>query len=192
MTDLPVEYKKYRQTAADASPWTKREQVRMLAWDLCWAGLCRWTPKPLNRWRLVWLKGFGCRIFGRPFVHQHAIIRKPWNLTLHDKACLGDGANAYTLGEIEIGERATIAQEAYLCTGTHDFSDGIIPLMTAKITVEADAFIGARAFVMPGVTIREGAVIGAASVVTKEMPAWTICAGNPCKPIKPRNVPSKP
>ena len=125
-------------------------------------------------------------MFGRPFVHQHAIVRKPWNLTLHDKACLGDGANAYTLGEIVIGERATVAQEVYLCTGTHDFSDEIIPLMTAKITVEEDAFIGARAFIMPGVTIRAGAVIGAASVVTKDMPPWTICAGNPCKPIKPR------
>lgn len=161
----------------------------MLTWDFCWAAFCRWTPKPLNTWRLLWLRVFGCKIFGRPFVHQRAIISKPWNLILHNKACLGDGAVAYTLDIIEIKEWATIAQEAYLCTGTHDFTVQNIPLVTAKITIEEDAFIGARAFVMPGVTIGAKAVVGAASVVTRDMPAGMICAGNPCKPIKPRSTP---
>ena len=44
-------------------------------------------------------------------VHQRARIAIPWNLTLHDRACLGDRANAYSLGPIEIGARATVAQE---------------------------------------------------------------------------------
>ncbi len=49
------------------------------------------------------------------------------------------------------------------------------------------AWIAAEAFVHPGVIIGEGCVIGARSVVNKDMPAWMVCAGHPCKPIKERN-----
>ncbi len=181
----------HHQESAFASPWTRREQVRMLLWETCWTLLCRWTPKPLNPWRLFWLRCFGCQMTGAPFVHQHAKVQLPWNLILHDRACLGDGAVAYSLGVIEIGARATVAQEAYLCTGTHDFSDIHIPLVTAKVTIGEDAFVGARAFLLPGVTIGPGAVIGAASLVSKDMPPWTICIGHPCKPLKPRIVADK-
>jgi len=105
---------------------------------------------------------------------------------MHDRACLGDRANAYTLGEIEIGEEATIAQECYLCTGTHAFDRPTMNLVTAKITIGAKAFLGARSFVMPGVTIGSGAVIGACSVVTKDIPANCIAAGNPAKVLRSR------
>lgn len=166
------------------SPWPWRVRIRLLAWESCWALCCSWTPKPLNRWRLLWLRLFGARIHGAPFVHQRARIAMPWNLTLHHRACLGDRANAYCLGEIEIGEHATIAQEAYLCTGTHRFNHHALPLVTGRITIGAGAFIGARAFVMPGVCIGENAVIGACSVVTKDMPGETVCLGNPCRPVR--------
>jgi putative colanic acid biosynthesis acetyltransferase WcaF len=119
-------------------------------------------------------------------VHQRARIEIPWKLTLHDRACLGDRANAYTLGEIEIGERATVAQEVYLSTGTHDFSNPALQLVTAKITIGPDAFIGARAFIMPGVTIGARSLVGACSVVTKNVPDDSVAAGNPCRVLRPR------
>ena len=140
----------------------------------------------MNEWRLFWLRVFDAKIHGKPFVHQRARILIPWNLTLHDRACLGDRANAYTLGEIEIGARATIAQEAYLSTGSHDFSQAGMPLVTAKITIGEDAFVGARAFVLPGVTIGARSVIGACSVVTHDVSENVIAAGNPCKVLRPR------
>jgi len=132
------------------------------------------------------LRVFEANIEGTPFVHSRARIAIPSNLTLRDRACLGDRANAYSLGEIEIGERATIAQEAYLSTGSHDFSQSNIPLTAAKITIGADAFIGARAFVLPGVTIGERSVIGACSVVTENVPPDVFAAGNPCRVLRPR------
>jgi putative colanic acid biosynthesis acetyltransferase WcaF len=64
-------------------------------------------------------------------------------------------------------------------------------LQIAKITIGEDAFVGARAFVLPGITIGRGAVIGACSVVTKDVPEWIIAAGNPCKLIKPRATKSQ-
>jgi putative colanic acid biosynthesis acetyltransferase WcaF len=173
--------KTHNQRSPYESPWSIREKVGMFLWQYAWAIFCMWTPKPLNSWRLFWLRRFGARLEGRPFVHQRARIQIPWNLTMRDRACLGDRANAYSLGEIEIQERATVAQEVYLCTGTHDFSDPVMPLQTAKITIGAGAFICARAFIMPGVTIGESAIIGACSVVTKDVPAGFVAVGNPAK-----------
>lgn len=169
------------QASATASPWSCSHRLRRFAWECCWRVFCRWTPKPFNRWRLIWLRLFGAKIDGTPFVHQRARIAIPWNLTLRDGACLGDRANAYSLGKIEIGALATVAQEVYLCTGTHDFTRAAIPLVTARIVVGENAFIGARAFVMPGVTIGPGSIIGACSVVTRDVPANVRAAGNPCR-----------
>ncbi len=174
------------QTNAYDTPWQPGHRVMRVFWEICWFVFCQWTPKPLNTWRLFWLRVFEAKIEGTPFVHQRARIAVPWNLTLRDRACLGDRANAYSLGEIDIGERATIAQEVYLSTGSHDFSQSGMPLTTAKITIEPDAFVGARAFVLPGVTIGARSVIGACSVVTKDVPPDMIAAGNPCRVLRPR------
>jgi len=171
---------------ADDSPWSLENRVMRLLWEFSWTVFCVWTPKPLNQWRLFWLRLFGAKIDGTPFVHQRARISIPWNLTMHDRALLGDRANANTLGEIEIGARAIVAQETYLSSGTHDFDRPELPLMTARITIGEDAFVGARTFVMPGVTIGRRALIGACSVVTRDIEDNVIAAGNPCRVIKPR------
>jgi putative colanic acid biosynthesis acetyltransferase WcaF len=182
-----MSYIEYKQSSPYDSPWSKRERVKMLVWEYFWVLFCSWTPKPFNRWRLWVLKCFGAQIFGKPFVHQRARIQIPWNLILHNHACLGDGANAYTLGVVEIYENATIGQEVYLCTGTHAFDKASMNLITSKITICKNVFIGARAFIMPGVTLGENAIIGAGSVVTKNVESNSIVAGNPAKFIKKRN-----
>ena len=171
------------QGSAFESPWSNGDRALRVLWEFCWIVFCIWTPKPLNPWRLFWLRLFNVKMYGTPFVHQRARIAIPWNLTLHDRACLGDRANAYSLGEIEIGARATVAQEVYLDTGSHDFSQPAMPLTIAKITIGEDAFIGARAFIMPGVTIGAHAIIGACAVVTRDVAAGTTVAGNPARPL---------
>jgi putative colanic acid biosynthesis acetyltransferase WcaF len=174
------------QSSQFASPWSMNDRVLRVLWEVCWCLFCAWTPKPANPWRLFWLGIFNAKIHGTPFVHQRARIAIPWNLTLHDRACLGDRANAYSLGEIEIGASAVVAQEAYLSTGSHDFSQPSVPLVVAKITIGDDAFVGARAFVMPGVRIGARAIIGACSVVTHDIPEDVVAAGNPCRVLSPR------
>jgi putative colanic acid biosynthesis acetyltransferase WcaF len=182
--------KLYQQKSIYDSPWSFQQKVKMFLWEYLWATLCSWTPKPLNGWRLFWLRLFGAKLSGKPFVHQRARIQIPWNLTMHDRACIGDRANIYTLGPVELGAECTVAQECYLCTGTHDFEKTMF-LMTAKITIGARSFLGARTFVMPGVTIGEDCIIGACSVVTKDTPAGMICCGNPCRVVRSR-YPDKP
>ena len=118
-----------------------------------------------------------------PFIHSTARIQIPWNLTMRNRACLGECANAYSLGKIEILERATVAQESYLCTGTHNFKDPNLQLITKPITIGKNAFIGARAMILPGVSIGDHAIVGAMSVVSKDVPDHQIVAGNPAKKI---------
>ena len=129
------------------------------------------------------LKIFGANLWGMPFVHSTARIQIPWNLTMRHRACLGEHANAYSLGKIEILDGATVAQEAYLCTGTHDFQDPSLQLITKPITVGKNSFIGARAMILPGVSIGAQAIVGAMSVVSKDVPDHQIVAGNPAKKI---------
>ena len=102
------------------------------------------------------------------------------------RACLGERANAYSLGKIKILEGATIAQEAYVCTGTHDFNDPNLQLITKSITVGKNSFIGARAMILPGVSIGDQAIVGAMSVVSKDVTDHQIVVGNPAKKIGER------
>lgn len=178
--------KTYQQKDKYSSPWGKEYQMRILMWEYAWPLLCRWTPKPFNPWRLLILRLFGAKIHGRPFVHQRSCIEHPWNLTLHDRSCLGDHAHLYCLDAVEIQKGACIAQEAYLCTGTHDFSHPAWPLQTATIEIGVGAFVGARAFVLPGIRVGREAIIGACSVVTRNVPACSVVAGNPARPHRVR------
>lgn len=165
-----------------------REKLALLIWETAWALFCSWTPKPANPWRVFWLKMFGAKIEGNVFVHQRARIAIPWNLTMRDASCIGDRANIYNLGQVELGRASLVAQEVYLCTGTHDFEHPIFPLQVGKIIIGDHAFLGARTFVLPGVSVSEGVVTGACSVVTQDLPPWMVCAGNPCRPIRPRKI----
>jgi len=173
----------YAQATPYDTPWTGSERVRTQLWEWCWTVFCRWTPKPANAWRLLWLRVFGAKLTGHPFVHPRARVTHPWNLTMLDRACLGDRAHAYALGQIELREGCTVAQEAYLCTGTHDFSSPTLALQTAPIVIGPQAFVGLRAIVLPGVTVGRGAVVGAGAVVTNNVAEDAKVAGNPARPL---------
>jgi putative colanic acid biosynthesis acetyltransferase WcaF len=175
-----------KQENAYQNPWPWWIQFILMGWRITWLLFCSWTPKFLNPWRLIILKLFGAEVSGTPFVHSTAQIAIPWHLKLSHRACLGEKVCAYTLGEIEIGESATVAQEVYLCSGTHDFNVPSLQLITKPIIVGKNAFIGARAMILPGVCIGDWAIVGAMSVVSKDVPYHQIVAGNPARKIGER------
>jgi putative colanic acid biosynthesis acetyltransferase WcaF len=175
------------QTSAYASPWSFRERLGVIVFKIVWTMTCRWTPNPLNRWRLLVLRVFGCRIQGRPYVAATCRIRIPWQLELHHRACLGPDSEVYNLGECILRARCTVTQHGYLCGGSHDLSKRALPLIVAPIDIGEDAFLGAKVFVMPGVIIGEGVVVGAASVVVRDVAPWAIVAGNPAKQVGTRS-----
>lgn len=174
------------QAGRNVSPWSLRERLGMLAWMIVCALFFRPSPKMFNTWRLFLLRVFGAKVSGVPFVHSACIIRIPWHLTIEDGAALAPGAEVYNLGHVTLRKRCVVSQQAYLCAGTHELSDPMLPLLVGDIEIGPEAFLGARAMVMPGVRIGEGAVLGAGGVAGKDLDAWTIYAGNPCKPIRTR------
>jgi putative colanic acid biosynthesis acetyltransferase WcaF len=184
--------KAFNQADAYSSPWSLRHRLAYLLWMVVLRIFYRPTPKFLFPWRVFLLRCFGATISGRPFVAASAIVRYPWLLTLEDRACLADRCECYNLARITVKARATVSQQAYLCAGTHDFSDPKLPLVVGEIIIGEDAFIGARAFVMPGIEIGAGAILGACAVATKDLDPWTIYAGNPAKPVKKRAMKSAP
>lgn len=180
------------QATAYVSPWSLSTRLRFALWSAARVLLFRPTPKPCNWWRLLLLRLFGCRIEGRPFVAASARIRMPWHLVLEDRAAIGSEVEVYNLGPCIVRSRATVAQRVHLCGGSHDLSREELPLVTGSIEIGADAFIGTQALILPGVAVGEGAVVGAGAVVTRDVPSWTVVAGNPAKPIGPRAHPRAP
>jgi putative colanic acid biosynthesis acetyltransferase WcaF len=119
-------------------------------------------------------------------VYPKARIWAPWNLELLDECGIANDAILYSQAKITIGHRSVISQGTHLCAGTHDYSSPGFPLITLPIYIGDNVWVAAEAFIHPGITIGESCVIGARSVVTKDMPAGMICTGHPCQPVKRR------
>ena len=90
---------------------------------------------------------------------------------------------AMSIGGIEIGDNVQIGPHVTIVTDNHDFDNRYV-LKCRKVTIGNNAWIGAEAKIMPGVTIGENAVIAGGAVVTKDVPANAIAGGNPAKVIK--------
>jgi putative colanic acid biosynthesis acetyltransferase WcaF len=103
-------------------------------------------------------------------------------------SCLANDVDCYCVDAVVLGELAIVSQYAMLCTATHDYNDPEFRLVTKPIIVGPRAWISAKAFVGPGVEVGEGAVVGAASAVFRNVPEWTVIGGNPAKPLNHRSV----
>lgn len=165
-----------------------KNRLARVLWGIVANSVFRFSPKPFHSWRSFLLRSFGAKVGSGVHVYPQVKIWAPWNLDLGDECGIGNGAILYSQGKITIGKRVVISQGAQLCSGTHDYNDPGFPLITMPIRIGDQAWIAADAFIHPGITIGEGCVVGARAVVTKDMPAWMVCAGHPCKPIKERTM----
>ena len=155
-------------------------------WGVVWLLLYRPSPRPMHGWRRALLRLFGASIGRGAKPYPSAVVWAPWNLVMGDHSTLGDGVDCYSVARIEIGVRASVSQRAYLCAASRDVDDPDHPLMTAPIAIERDGWVASEAYVGPGVTIAEGGVVAARAVAVRDVPAWTIVAGNPARPIRER------
>jgi putative colanic acid biosynthesis acetyltransferase WcaF len=102
-------------------------------------------------------------------------------------SCLADDVDCYNPSLVEIGELAIVSQYTYLCCASHDYNHPDFTFFSRPIVIERLAWVAARAYIGPGVTIREGAVVGANSCVYRDVPAWLVVGGNPAKKLAGRN-----
>lgn len=106
------------------------------------------------------------------------------NVKIGNNVIIMPGCLMMSAGGITIEDEAMIAANVQLISNNHDLEDRMV--ITCKpVKICRRAWIGAGATILPGVTIGENAVVGAGSVVTKDVEPDTIVAGNPAKVIKP-------
>ena len=88
-------------------------------------------------------------------------------------------------GGIRIGDNCLIGHNVTLATLNHDFNpDNRTAIYPKPVRIGNNVWIGSDSTILPGITIGDGAIIGAGSVVTKDVPANTIVAGNPARKMK--------
>ena len=106
-----------------------------------------------------------------------------------EHSCLGPRVNCYSMASITLGKYAVTSQGAHLCTGMHDIEDADFQLSAKPIVLEERAWVAAEAFVGPGVTIHQGAVLGARGVLFKDAEAYGVYVGNPAALVRYRSHP---
>lgn len=174
------------QDTLTGNSFSFNNRLARLVWGTVYLLLFRYSPIPFHGWRSFLLRVFGAKVGHGARVYPKVRIWAPWNIKLGDQCGIANYANLYAQGKIEIGRRTTVSQGVHLCAGTHDYSKPGFPTITKPIYIGSYAWIAAESFIHPGINIGEGCVIGARSVVTKDMPSWTVCTGHPCIPIKER------
>lgn len=176
-----------QQKYNDALPMEVK--YRRLIWLCVWHCAIRWMPYfILKKWRTFVLKSFGMESESPVNIYPSVRIWAPWNLELGSWVAIDEDVHLYSVDKITIGTKVAISREAFLCTASHDITKPNRPLVTKPITICDGAWIGARAIILPGVTIGEGAIVAAGAVVTKDVPAFTVVGGNPAKILKNRNI----
>jgi acetyltransferase-like isoleucine patch superfamily enzyme len=108
---------------------------------------------------------------------------KPAILEIGSRTAVGDNTQIHCGESIKIGNDVLISWDVNILDHDYHASGGgkVIP---QPVVIEDETWIGIRCLILKGVTIGKGAIIGAGSVVTRDVPPYTFAAGNPAKPIK--------
>jgi putative colanic acid biosynthesis acetyltransferase WcaF len=164
-------------------------KIKRIIWNISYVLIFRpFKLRLFKKWRVLILRMFGSDISWKAMVNSNVKIWAPWNLKMGDYSCLGPQVDCYNQGMIIICDNVTISQKTYLCASSHDFTSLKNDLFLAPIIIQNNVWVAADAFVGPGVTIKEGAVIGARASVFKDVEEWSVVGGNPAKFIKKRNL----
>lgn len=179
------------QANRSARKYSRRENLERVLWALA-GPLFRWSPRLLHGWRRALLRAFGARVGRGVQLHPSVRIFLPRQLAIGADVGIGEDVRLYNLGPLSIGAQATISQGAHLCGGSHDHRQRALPLIRARIEIGPAAWICADAFVGPGVSVGEGAVVAARAVCVRDVAAWTIVGGNPARVIGERRLDPAP
>lgn len=166
--------------------FSMKNKLGRLTWNIVWLLLYRPSPRPMHGWRSFLLRSFGAKMGPHCHFYPGSKVWAPWNLICAGHVAAGDGAEIYNPAPMHFGSHAILSQGCYICGATHDFDDPAFPLLAYSMEVGAYAWICARACVAPGVQVGEGAVLGLASVASRDLEPWGVYAGAPAVKVKTR------
>ena len=168
-----------------------RSKIGRVIWDVVWTVFAKWTPdrsKLFNLWRVTLVRLFGGKVGPHCVIMSSCEIWQPWKLRLGAYVALSEHVLCYSVDFITMGDNVTISRDAFLCCASHDISSPNMELTYAPIEIGANAWVAARAIVLSGRKIGEGAVVAAGAVVVKDVEPWTVVGGNPAKYIGTREI----
>ncbi len=166
----------------------KPHRKKRIAWAIINSTIYRWAGGKVG-WpvRKALLRLFGAKIDSKAYIYAKCRIFAPWLLEV-GRACVGPRTEIYNKAKVVIGDETVVSQGAFLCTASHDISLAMRPLVTGEIVLGNDVWVAANAFVGPGVTIGDGAVVGATASVFKSVEPYMVVGGNPAKVINKRVI----
>lgn len=162
-------------------PQTFAERVKGSWWSIARMVLFRWSPPPLNRWRLLLLRLFGAAVHRSAYIAPSVRIDYPWNLVVERDVVVANNVILNCMGRIEIGAGTRISRYAHLCAGTHAYERRDMKIVRRAITIGRGAWIAVDAFVGPGVSIGDRCLLAARSSAFSDLPADSVCMGEPAK-----------
>ena len=178
-----------RLSAFDNSTYQPgRSRLIQALWFAIGLPLLRSAWIPFSGFRCRLLRWFGARIGTGVVCKPGMRVKYPWRLVINDHSWVGEDCWIDNLADVTVGRNCCLSQGSYLCTGNHDWSDEKFALIVGEIRIEDGCWVGARATVLPGVTMHRGAIAAAGSVITRSIPADEIHAGNPARLVRQRTI----
>lgn len=117
---------------------------------------------------------------------MHTVMRTPSQIVIGDNCAIGQYVYLDGLGDLEIGNNVNITTGVSIYSAAHDVHSPKWDFFKAKVTIGNNVWIASNSVVIQGITVNEGAVVAAGSVVVKDVPAFDIVGGNPAKKIGKR------
>lgn len=141
-----------------------------------------------NSLKILTLRFFGAKVGKGVVIKPNVNIKYPWFLEIGDNAWIGEDVWIDNLNKVKIGSNVCISQGAMLLCGNHNYKKSTFDLMVGDITLEDGVWVGAKAVVCPGVTMKTHSILTTGSVLTKDAKAYTIYQGNPAVAVKNRII----
>lgn len=169
------------------NPFSMKIKILKKMWYIIWVLTISWLPKAgLNGWIRFVYRLFGAQMKPTSVVHPTANIYMPWNLKMGSFSTIASHVNILNAAPVIIGQNCVISERAYICCASHNIYSNAHEQINAPVVMNDRSWVCAEAFVGMGVTIGEGAVVGARASVFKDVEPWTVVGGNPAKFIKKR------
>ena len=132
------------------------------------------------------LRVTGLKMKNTSFIDTGFRFLNPGNISIGKNVSLGHYNRIWAFHPIKIGDYVQTAIGVTIISGSHNVDDYHPKLNDQQVSLEGENWIGANVTILGGVTIGRGTIVGAGSVVVKDLPPYSVCAGNPCKVIKER------
>ncbi|MEQ8552207.1 MAG: putative colanic acid biosynthesis acetyltransferase [Cyclobacteriaceae bacterium] len=145
-----------------------------------------WNPS--SGLKVLLLRLFGAKIGKGVRINPSVNIKYPWYLEVGDHAWIGENTWIDNLTTVKIGSNCCLSQGALLLTGNHDYKKSTFNLIVKPIVLEDGAWVGAKAVVCPGVTMKSHSILSVGSTATKDLEPYGIYQGNPAVKVRERKI----